>query len=128
MSGKDERDLFDGRRLGQIDDAVFTVMSDRHRRVALYFLLEYERMTLAELADVVTGWTAARRNGMATREERARVSSALYHHHVPEMVDAGLVDYDAATETVALAPLPDDVLELVEQTREYENHERRDAS
>ncbi|MFC4437150.1 hypothetical protein ACFO3C_05525 [Halostagnicola sp. GCM10023398] len=39
-----------------IDDA-FSVLRNRNRRYALYFLLEHETASLEEVADVVTGWT-----------------------------------------------------------------------
>ena len=86
-----------------LDDAVFRAMSDVQRRFALYFLLDRRSASIAELADVVTGWTTATDRGMATRADRERVLLSLRHRHLPTLEQAGLVSVDHASETVSFA-------------------------
>jgi hypothetical protein len=98
--GEPSRDRFDGFLHGAAADEVFRVLRDSHRRFALYFLLEHDSVSLAELADVVTGWRRANSHGTATRADRDRVYTLLRHQHVPAMEAAGLVAYDEANDVV----------------------------
>lgn len=95
-----------------IDDA-FTVLRDRDRRYALYFLLEHETASMAEVADVVTGWARASEYGITGRETRDRVLANLRHRHVPAMAEAGIVEYDEGVDSLSLAPCPPATRSLV---------------
>lgn len=91
-------------RLDDVDDAVFAALADRERRAVVYFLHEHGTATVAELADVVTGWVHGAR-GVATSDDRERVRVALHHVHLPRLAAAGLVTYDADGQRVELATL-----------------------
>lgn len=111
---------------GSVDDAVFRALRERERRLVVYFLLDRERTDLSELADVVTGWTAAGGPGTATSEDRARVRVALHHRHLPVLEAAGLLAYDVDAGTVALEPLSDRVRSLLEWARAFESDRDRE--
>ncbi len=98
---------------GEIDDSVFYALRNRRRRFALYFLLEHESVSLAELADVVTGWIRTGEYGMATRAERDGVYASLVHRHVPVLEEADLVEWSDDRETVSRTNWPVSVSELV---------------
>ncbi|MFC4543821.1 hypothetical protein ACFO5R_17995 [Halosolutus amylolyticus] len=111
MSGKDGAGEADPDR-ATIDHG-FVALRNQERRYALYFLLEQETASVAELADVVVGWMGASTNGMATRRERDRAYRTLVHQHVPVLVEFGIVDYDGGTKTVSMTPCPDAIREFV---------------
>lgn len=87
-------------------DDLFRVMADRHRRVALYYLLERDRVSVPELVDVVTGWTHASDGAVARRDDRERISTGLRTVHFPTMEAANVVAVDREADDVTLADLP----------------------
>lgn len=113
-------DCHGGRALPVGADEVFAALSDRSRRIALYYLRWRRRVDLEELADVVTGWRHADRPGMATKADRDRVRDGLHGRHLPVLDDVGLADYDEVTGTVAVEPLPERVQTLIDFANESE--------
>lgn len=107
-------DSFDVLFDDSLDDEVFRALSDVHRRMVVYYLLEVESTSLDELLDVVTGWLHVGSDRMATREDRARIERAFHHRHLPKLLDAGLVHHDETAECVELADLSDPECALVE--------------
>lgn len=80
-----------------LPDDLHWVLTDRLRRLALDHLLDRRSATLAELTDAVAE---------STDRSRERVRVSLDRHHLPVMVEAGLLDPDPSDEAVALADLP----------------------
>lgn len=78
-------------------EALFDVLSHRRRRYALSYLRDAngDVATLTELAERVTAREA---DGRGDRHGTA--ATALHHVHLPKLVEAGLIDYDARSETV----------------------------
>lgn len=93
-------------------DAAFLALRDRDRRLALYFLLEHETASVAELADVVTAWRHAADGGVVEPQCRNRRYRRLRRIHVPKLVEVGVVTHDEETDRVSLAPCSDAVREL----------------
>jgi len=93
-------------------DAGFRAVADARRRYALYYLRERGSVTLDELATVVAGWLAAREApaGAGGQADRDGMRLALHHVHLPVLVSAGLVSYDADADAdagaVVLESLP----------------------
>jgi predicted transcriptional regulator len=83
-----------------INDDVLRALSDRDRRVALWYLGERSTATVAELADVLASGD----------REAARVE--LRHRHLPMLASAGLVEYDheAGRAEATVAPTVRDLL------------------
>lgn len=105
--------------LGQIltadaDEDVLRALGTREQRYTLYHLLDHERATLDELADVLAGWMAATGMGVTTGVERSSLRIALYHNYLPKLADAGLLAFDTEENVVDRSPLSDAERELIE--------------
>ena len=98
----------------EVLDDVFDALSESPRRQTMYFLLEHERASVDELADVVAGWTASHRSGMVTREERDRIWLSLHHQHLPVLESAGLLVRDTESGVVTLEEFTGEVRTLIE--------------
>lgn len=107
-------DCHGDRTLTAVEDEVFAALSDRSRRIALYYLRWRRRVDVDELADVVTGWRHADRPGTATKADRDQVRWSLLGGHLPVLDDAGLVDYDESTGTVTVEQLSERVQSLID--------------
>lgn len=102
-------------------DLVADLLADERRRHVLYLLREHESISLDDLADVLTGWLAVRNGDAgATPQDRDRTHIRLYHVDLPKLREAGLVEFDATTDDVALARLPPSVDRLLDLTLELE--------
>lgn len=85
-------------------DRIFDLLASRRRRYVVYQLNEAETavVTLDELADQLVEWERDW-DGRDDRERatyRDRVRVTLHHNHLPRLADAGLIDYDARSQTV----------------------------
>lgn len=105
--------------LGQIltadaDEDVLRALGTREQRYTLYHLLDHERATLDELADVLAGWMAATGMGVTTGVERSSLRIALYHNYLPRLADVELLAFDSEEKVVDRSPLSDDERELIE--------------
>ena len=81
-------------------DLVFEVLSDRRRRYALYHLRESPE-SVATVSDVV-GYIC---NQEAESDEsrtylRRSIRTTIQHVHLPKLADAGVIEYDARSETI----------------------------
>lgn len=78
-------------------EALFGVLSHRRRRYALSYLQDVndDVATLSELAEWMTTREADGRG-----DRHGTVATALHHVHLPKLVETGLIDYDARSETV----------------------------
>lgn len=96
-------------------DATFALLADERRRdVVRYFRdAEHDVASLSQLAD----YRVDRPNG-AGDLELAR--TALHHAGLPKLADAGVVQYDARSETVRYegAPMAERCLAAVESVAE----------
>lgn len=94
-----------GRDDGTFADLDVALLAHPYRRYLLWTLyLSSPPLPLADVADLITVWEtgeAADRN----RDRRLRIYMALYHDHLPELVEAGVVDYHQAADEVDLGPL-----------------------
>lgn len=96
-------------------DGHVDALSNHTRRFVLYYLREHGDATLPELVDVVTGWLATLGGADADRIAHDRRHIALQHIHLPKLLHCSLVEYDPATDVVALADYPewvDDCLDV----------------
>ncbi|MFC7079933.1 DUF7344 domain-containing protein [Halorussus caseinilyticus] len=107
-------------------DAVFGVLSDVHRRYALYYLRDRESATVDELATILAGWLGTREDAgkVVTPEDRERERTALHHVHLPKLAEAEYVRYDPETDDVTLELLP----ELAETVLDRSLDQQRDAA
>ena len=85
-------------------EATFESLQNPRRRRTLQLLTEGDGpVTVGDLADRIAAWE---RNGDAARvtpEARKSVYNSLTQTHLPHLVARGIVEYDRAAGTVALA-------------------------
>lgn len=87
-------------------DTVFRVLSNRHRRFALYSLSDAADGTLSleELFEDVTTLVVSLESDPFTRERYGQIASDLYHWHLPVLSDTGLIDSDPRTGMIRYRP------------------------
>ena len=97
-----------------VDEDVMQALSARERRYVLYHLLDHERITLAELADVVAGWLAVNEQRVTTTVDRESIRLALYHNHLPKLAAIDLIAFDPEEKVVDRSPLTEPEYDLIE--------------
>ncbi len=103
-----------------IDDRVYRALANTPRRYTLYVLAERQRISLDELADVLTGWIHAGEYRMATPADREQLLVELHERHVPLLRQAGFVHYDERTATLSLGQLSPPVARLLDWAQQNE--------
>lgn len=85
---------------------VFRVLADRGRRHIIDALLTSDDriVTLSDLTQEVA----------AQCDDREQVRCRLYHHHLPKLKKAGIVDYDWRSGDVVLTANTDDLRPLLD--------------
>ena len=97
-------------------DRLFEVLTEQRRRYVLYHLNEDNSQVhtlddlVAQLCTWEREWDNRTDHARDTHEENIRID--LHHVHLPELADAGLIDYDAQTQT-ARNRVSESVLEAV---------------
>ncbi len=122
--GKDSEDaLYDILLDTSLDDDVYRALASTPRRYTLYTLLEWNRISLDELADVLTGWLYAGEYRMATPADREQLMDDLQQRHVRALREAGLIDYDSRAELLVSPELSPSVNRLLRWalSNEYQN-------
>lgn len=82
-------------------DATFYILSNRRRRYVCRHLLQTDDgiSGFDALVDQVVEWEVEAGRDV-DEDHRKRVHSDLYHAHVPQLADAGLLDYDERSDTI----------------------------
>ncbi|KDE58764.1 hypothetical protein EL22_02645 [Halostagnicola sp. A56] len=80
-------------------DLVFNLLSVRRRRYALYYLTEQTDgiTTFDKLVDDILAREADSEN---REEHKQQIQTSLQHVHLPRLEDAGILEYDARSDTV----------------------------
>ncbi|EMA21095.1 MULTISPECIES: DUF7344 domain-containing protein [Haloarcula] len=93
-------------------DTLLRTLAAEPRRMIYTYLTEHDSASIAELTDVVVGWSSARaRDTDACNWDDTRTS--LHHRHLPVLDDAGVISYDAAQRTATLASLSPSTAEVL---------------
>jgi len=87
------------------EDEFYRALASHHRRRVLYYLLEENDSSVSELATVLSGWEATTTETMQTPADRSEHLLSLSHNHLPQLANAGLIDYDSQTGSVQLDSL-----------------------
>lgn len=110
-------------RSGTAADSQFDVLADRRRRAVLRYLEDSEGpVSLSDLADhLVLEDHADDEGALASAGDalfgtRRRVQISLRHSHLPNLADAGAVDFDYDANAVALRERGLELLTGVEAT------------
>ena len=84
-------------------DTIAELLADRRRRYLLHALRDAsDELTFAELARKIAAWETEQSVADVSDATVERVHLSLYHNHVLRFADAGLVEYDADADVVAL--------------------------
>ncbi|ADD03630.1 uncharacterized protein Nmag_0031 [Natrialba magadii ATCC 43099] len=108
-------------------DAVFDLLSDWRRRAVLRYLDRLENTDPVPLSDVAdhvvleddgqdSGPLAA--TGDALLGTRKRIHISLRHTHVPKLADAGALEFDPETNTVALCETGEELVSQLQNERQ----------
>lgn len=94
--------------LDEVDDdlpvrALMQAFADPFARFTVYYLLERQTVSVDRLAEVVVAWLNADTGSVATRSDRDRMRTILYHVHLPVLDSLGVVEFDPDDRTVAMA-------------------------
>lgn len=81
-------------------DAALDVLANQRRRYALYYLQDQTTATLREVAHQVAIWESEGDTEAVESVSIERVYIDFYHHHLPKLADASVVDYDPREELV----------------------------
>ena len=108
------------------DGRFYRALASPHRRRLLYYLLDREERTAAELASVLSGWEATATGTMYDSADRSSITLQLRHKHLPQLAETGLIAYDPDGDTVRLESLQPQVTHLIRQSVEAEGRDRSD--
>jgi len=102
-----------GAPLDMMRDATFDALANEHRRNLLVALLEEspQEAAVRASADVDAG-------ALKTRQ---RLQTAMYHSHLPKLVDYGFIEWNTDTREIAKGPQFEEirpVLECIDESTE----------
>lgn len=76
----------------------FDILNNQHRRTIITLLAETPTLTRHELTTHLAA-TVTDNASQPTSDQKRRLRIALHHNHLPQLADAGLIEYDADTVT-----------------------------
>lgn len=97
-----------------------SVLSDHRRRFLLYYLRKTTSAEIGEAARRVVAWNRELSPENVPESAREKMEVALYHLHLPKLVEAGLIEYDDRSSTIRFRDAPSDLLNALEWTREHD--------
>ena len=95
-------------------EPVYEALGHSRRRYLCYTLLEDTEWSLTDLATKIAAWENDVPEQAVTDDQREEVYVALYHAHVPKLVDEGVITFDEATERISTAEHAEQVLTALE--------------
>lgn len=102
-----------------IFDPVFEVLAAPTTRYIIYILLECETATFDAVVTQVAAW-AREHDRLDEHDRLQRVAMEISHVSLPNLVDAGLMDVDGETGTLALTVPADSVRRLLHECHRCE--------
>ena len=91
-------------------DHVYEALSHPRRRYLCYSLLERTEWSLMDLATKIAAWEHDIDEAETTEHQCERVYVALYHAHVPRLVDDDIIHFDERQEIITPAENAEQVL------------------
>ncbi len=98
------------------DDEFYRALADRTRRRLAYYLTMQSETTVEDSTTALVGWDVSGQGSMASPSDHKEMRTALEHVHLPMLADAGLIEYDPDSGTVAAEDLHEDVEWLLERS------------
>lgn len=84
-------------------DHVYIALGHPRRRYLCYTLLEATEWSLSDLATKIAAWEHEISEHAVSEDQREAVYVSLYHAHVPELVEEGVITFEKDTETITAA-------------------------
>ncbi|MFC7116077.1 hypothetical protein ACFQH2_15565 [Natronoarchaeum sp. GCM10025703] len=112
-------DRYNGRAedMQSIEDppkGVMKSLTEPIRRSVLRYLNAAETTTVDRLALIATGLSTHGEGQLATAADYRRTRIELHHVHLPQLEQAGLIEYDAKSREVAIDTFPEGLFALVD--------------
>lgn len=101
-------------------DRLFTSLSHQRRRRVLYLISEEGQLSREAVADRLVDQRVDSTPEVERAELRDRLLTELHHFTLPELRDAGLIDYDGRSGTIVQGPELDRARPYLELMREDE--------
>ena len=86
----------DGGVTEQIDQ-ILVALSDRHRRYALYYLVDHP---ITDLETVIRTVIRHGTDHPPSQEETVQLTIEFQHRHLPKLEETGVIEYDKRTTTL----------------------------
>ena len=103
--------LFSSRELDITEETVFYILSNQRRRLVVYVLKEElggERVEVGTLARRISAWENDVPSSEVDYSDRKSVYTSLQQHHLPEMDEAGIVNFDERKGVVSTTNMADE--------------------
>ncbi|NKE38063.1 helix-turn-helix transcriptional regulator [Natronococcus sp. JC468] len=88
-------------------DEILGTFSNTQRRRIISYLRDEGPAPKSEISHQLVAWEYDSKPSEVPDKAVERVKINLYHIHLPELKDAGLIEYDRRSETVLVRDLPE---------------------
>ena len=103
--------IFSSREFDITEETVFYILSNQRRRLVVYVLKKEsggERVEVGTLARRISAWENDVPGSEVDYSDRKSVYTSLQQHHLPEMDEAGIVDFDERKGVVSTTNMADE--------------------
>ena len=103
--------IFSGRECNITEETVFYILSNQRRRLVVYVLKEEsggEGVEVGTLARRISAWENDVPGSEVDYSDRKSVYTSLQQHHLPEMDEAGIIDFDEREGVVSTTNMADE--------------------
>jgi len=103
--------LFSSREFDITEETVFYILGNQRRRLVVYVLKEEsggEGVEVGTLARRISAWENDVPGSEVDYSDRKSVYTSLQQHHLPEMDEAGIVDFDERKGVVSTTNMADE--------------------
>ena len=103
--------IFSSRKFDITEETVFYILSNQRRRLVVYVLKkesEGEGVEVGTLARRISAWENDVPGSEVDYSDRKSVYTSLQQHHLPEMDEAGIVDFDERKGVVSTTNMADE--------------------
>ena len=103
--------IFSSREFDITEETVFYILSNQRRRLIVYVLKEEsggEGVEVGTLARRISAWENDVPGSEVDYSDRKSVYTSLQQHHLPEMDEAGIVDFDERKGVVSTTNMADE--------------------
>lgn len=95
---------------------VLNALADTQRRRIILYLQEEGPASQNEIAQQLVTWKHGRPYDEVSDTAIERVKIELHHKHLPQLEDAGLIEYDRRSKTLLVSHLPELAESCVDHT------------